>query len=99
MRLIKYVRSSQVTDGQWTAATAGGCRNHPTSYDSNPVYQICLNGNSDDNYLLFDLKGPKQYQLGLEVTIVKLFDENATAKFKRISSGDYRYDAALNQGT
>lgn len=47
--------------------------------------------NHDENYLLFDLKGPKQYMLGMEITIVKLHDENATAKFKRISSGDYRY--------
>ena len=54
------------------------------------MYQVDLNSNHDNNYLVFDLKGPKQYQLGLEVSTVKLHDENATAKFKRISSGDYR---------
>lgn len=80
----------QITDGQWNSANAGGCRNHPATYDLNPIYQISVSANSDDNYLLFDLKGPKQYQLDLEVTIVKLYDETATAKFKRISSGDYR---------
>ena len=79
-----------MTDGLWSESTAGGCRNHPATYDRNPVYQIALNSNSDDNDLIIDLKGPKQYQLGIEVTIVKLFDEQATAKFKRISTGDYR---------
>lgn len=81
----------QIKDGQWTGITAGGCRNHPTTFDNNPIYQVDLNSAHDNNYLLFDLKGPKQYQLGLEVSIVKLQDENATAKFKRVSSGDYRY--------
>ncbi|XKL65661.1 hypothetical protein PGB90_009081 [Kerria lacca] len=84
----KYVE--KITDGQWNSSTAGGCRNHLSTYDNNPIYQINLTSNHDDNYLLLDLKGPKQYQLGLEVTIVKIFDEMATAKFKRISSGDYR---------
>lgn len=85
---FKYVE--KVTDGRWTEATAGGCRNHRATYDLNPVYQVSVNSNHDNNYLLFDLRGPKQYPLGLEVFIAKLFDESATAKFKSISSGDYR---------
>ncbi|XP_065200256.1 calpain-7-like [Planococcus citri] len=85
-----YKYEQKIKDGQWAGISAGGCRNHPATYDNNPIYQVDLSSNHDNNYLIFDLKGPKQYQLGLEVSIVKLYDENATAKFKRVSSGDYR---------
>lgn len=81
---------SQVTDGQWKGVTAGGCRNHPTTYPFNPRYRIMLDSTDQSNELALDLKGPKQYQMGIEVTIVSLVDESVTAPFKTKSSGAFR---------
>lgn len=80
----------QITDGQWKGVTAGGCRNHPNTYPFNPRYRITLDTAEATNQLAVDLKGPKQYQIGLEVTIVALSDETVTAPFKTKSSGPYR---------
>lgn len=79
-----------MTDGQWKGVTAGGCRNHPTTYPFNPRYRITLDSTDQSNELALDLKGPKQYQMGIEVTIVSLADESVTAPFKTKSSGAYR---------
>lgn len=50
-----------------------------------------LDSPSNNNQLLIELKGPKQYQIGLEVTIQQIQDETTTAPFKSKSSGPYRY--------
>lgn len=50
-----------------------------------------LNSPSNNNQLLIELKGPKQYQIGLEVIIQQIQDETVTAPFKSKSSGPYRY--------
>uniref|UniRef100_A0A1B6DQ37 Calpain catalytic domain-containing protein n=1 Tax=Clastoptera arizonana TaxID=38151 RepID=A0A1B6DQ37_9HEMI len=85
-----YKYAKQMTDGQWKASTAGGCRNHPATYLKNPKYQLILDTIGNNNNVIVDLKGPKQYQLGLEVACVSLVDENVTAPFKTKSSGAYR---------
>lgn len=87
-----FLFNVQVNDGQWKGITAGGCRNHPSTYLSNPRYRISLETVDSNNQLAIDLKGPKQYQMGLEVTLVSLIDESVTAGFKTKSSGPYRYD-------
>lgn len=48
-------------NGQWTRETAGGCRNHPSSYSLNPVYNLQFNGSAkeEDNKILIELRGPK----------------------------------------
>jgi hypothetical protein len=45
---------------------------------------------TDTENLQIELKAPKQYQVGLEVSCVGLNNINATAKFMRKSSGSYR---------
>lgn len=50
-----------------------------------------MDGLSDNEALLLELKAPKQYQVGVEILCVGLNDTNATAKFKSKSSGSYRF--------
>lgn len=85
-----YHYSQQISDGQWKGVTAGGCRNHPETYRFNPCYKLELDSAHNRNYIVIDLKGPKQYQMGIEVTIVSLTDDGVTAPFKSTSSGPYR---------
>lgn len=80
----------QISDGIWKGITAGGCRNHPSTYPNNPCYRLILDNFDDNNCLLLDLKGPKQYQLGLEIIPKSLNDPNKTAPFVTQSSGAYR---------
>lgn len=80
----------QIT-GEWKGITAGGCPNHPASYPNNPKFKVEIDSTSNNNYLLIELKGPKQYQMGLEVTLQQIKDETITAPFKSKSSGTYRY--------
>ncbi|KAG5896976.1 hypothetical protein JTB14_018491 [Gonioctena quinquepunctata] len=84
-----YVNEKQVT-GEWNGSSAGGCPNHPLSYPNNPKYRIEIESSSDNNQILIELKGPKQYQLGVEATILQVKDETITAPFRSKSSGSYR---------
>jgi calpain-7 len=80
---LKAINSSWATNiqvsGEWNAAnlTAGGCQNHKT-YKSNPLYKVTL---ANEGSLIVELRGPKVYQVGLEVTISSLEDPNITAPF------------------
>lgn len=85
-----YRHKQEVGNGCWKGETAGGCANHPITYKKNPIYQIHLNSNSDENQLLIDLKGPKQYQVGFDVITVTINNGNAKGNFSRKSSGPYR---------
>jgi len=51
--------------GAWDAKTAGGCQNNPGTYFNNPTYRIEL---KQEGKLIIDLKGPKDYQIGFDVT-------------------------------
>uniref|UniRef100_A0A8D8ZR91 Calpain-7 n=1 Tax=Cacopsylla melanoneura TaxID=428564 RepID=A0A8D8ZR91_9HEMI len=86
-------RFKQEISGEWKGITAGGCPNHPSTYQNNPRFQVTLESArtlGSDNSLLVFLKGPKQYSLGMKVTCVGLDDETLTAPFKTKDSGAYR---------
>ncbi|GAB6032708.1 calpain 7, variant 2 [Chamberlinius hualienensis] len=85
-----YKFKQEVTNGSWKGVTAGGCANHPSTYSNNPVFQIQLNSSTDDNQLLIDLKGPKQFQVGFDVATVSVTNSSATGQFVRKSSGPFR---------
>lgn len=76
--------------GQWKGNLAGGCANHPATYINNPRYQVTLESGHNNNQILIDLKGPKQYQMGIDVICVVCNDANAPSAFKRKSSGPFR---------
>lgn len=74
--------------GEWTSSTAGGCQNHPATYARNPRYAIRLaDANSS---MVLELRGPKVYQVGLEVRIESLADDTVTAPFVSRVTGTYR---------
>lgn len=79
-----YVHTKEVTDGQWKGSSAGGCGNHPATYLNNPRYQLVLESPHNNNQLLLDLKGPKQFQMGLD-----LIPHDSSSNRKR-SSGLFR---------
>lgn len=78
----------QVT-GEWQGVTAGGCPNHPLTFKNNPKFRLELEGAT--NQVFVELKGPKQYQMGIEAAIIKINDDTITAPFKSRSSGAYRF--------
>ncbi|XP_050434316.1 calpain-7-like isoform X2 [Adelges cooleyi] len=79
----------KTVNGEWKGITSGGCRNYST-YNNNPIFKLNVDGQSDTEVLQIELKAPKQYQVGIEISCVGLTDQNATAKFKIKSSGSYR---------
>lgn len=90
MEFVDRDSHMETVEGKWTASSSGGCKNYPNTYKNNPVYQLEVTSNHSNNHLTIDMKGPKQYSIGVEVRLVKLNDEMETAKFKSLSSGDYR---------
>ncbi|OON17279.1 calpain large subunit, domain III [Opisthorchis viverrini] len=84
-----YKVEKQVT-GQWKGANAGGCQNHPDTYDRNPCYQINLSNNEVDNQLLVEMRGPKDYAIGCELIKVSATNPAAPNQMERKSSGSYR---------
>ncbi|PAV79517.1 hypothetical protein WR25_08319 [Diploscapter pachys] len=54
--------------GQWKGKTAGGCGNAESrnTYKNNPLYEISLDESSDENSMFIELKGPKEYSVGVE---------------------------------
>lgn len=65
---------------------------------NNPRYQITLDSAHNNNHILIDLKGPKQYQIGMDIITVILKDNNAPTAFKRKDSGPFRFVLKLNNG-
>lgn len=76
--------------GEWSVRTAGGCENHRQTYQNNPKYIITVPESRNPCHLVAELKGPKQYQIGIDVRVEGLDDPNVTAPFLRESSGAYR---------
>lgn len=89
---LKAIDSNWATNiqvnGEWSSAnfTAGGCQNHKT-YKSNPLYKVTL---PTDGNLVIELRGPKVYQVGLELTISSLDDPNITAPFINKTTENFR---------
>lgn len=86
---INFVTKLQL-NGEWKDVTAGGCPNHPQSYRSNPKYRLTI-GPQEKSNLVIELRGPKVYQVGLELRIESIVDsDEQTAPFITKSSGTYR---------
>ncbi|XP_073955964.1 calpain-7-like [Choristoneura fumiferana] len=76
--------------GEWSGRTAGGCENHRATYPLNPKYIITVPDSRTPCRLVAQLKGPKQYQMGLDARVESLSDPSVTAPFVKESSGAYR---------
>ena len=89
---LKSINNNWVTNiqvnGEWSTSnfTAGGCQNHKT-YKNNPLYKVTL---VNDGNLIVELRGPKVYQVGLELTISSLEDSNITAPFINKTTDSFR---------
>lgn len=84
----KFVTNKQV-DGEWNIASAGGCKNHPQTYRTNPRYKLII-GPKDFSNLIIEFRGPKVFQVGFELTVASLDDPNVTAPFVTKTTGNYR---------
>ncbi|KAG7308895.1 hypothetical protein JYU34_006165 [Plutella xylostella] len=78
---------SATVSGEWTSRSAGGCENHPETYHLNPSHEVTLPAPA---WLVLELKGPKQYQLGFDVRVTSLDDPTVTAPFHTKTSGAFR---------
>ncbi|VDM91769.1 unnamed protein product [Onchocerca ochengi] len=85
---VPYVSKKKET-GEWKGKTAGGCGNGPSrrTYMNNPIYELTLDDGSDDNDILVELKGPKQYNIGFEI---KQLTSPRNKPFERCNSGAFR---------
>ncbi|GLH15298.1 Uncharacterized protein GBIM_19783 [Gryllus bimaculatus] len=88
--VLVYKNEGRRVSGQWKGQSAGGCGNHPATYKNNPRYQFTVESAHNNNHILIDLKGPKQYQIGIEVVCVVCSDPNSPSAFKKKSSGPFR---------
>ncbi|KAK6742562.1 hypothetical protein RB195_010054 [Necator americanus] len=75
--------------GKWEGRTAGGCGNGSSreTWKNNPLFHVSLEECSDENHILVDLKGPKQYSVGFEILQVS---SPRNKPFERKESGVYR---------
>lgn len=83
-----YVGRTTV-NGEWKGSRAGGCQNHPATYRNNPRFSLKL-GPKDFSNLVIELRGPKVYQVGFEITVQSLDDPSVTAPFVSKTTGSYR---------
>ncbi|XP_029445211.1 calpain-7 [Rhinatrema bivittatum] len=74
-------------NGQWKGQSAGGCGNFRESYKKNPIYQFQLDKAGP---LLIELRGPRQYSVGIEVITVSTVGDPGSSGFQKKGSGDYR---------
>ncbi|XP_076050460.1 calpain-7-like isoform X2 [Oratosquilla oratoria] len=75
-------------EGRWAGETAGGCPNHPATYKNNPVYQLRIE--KDMPSVCFQLKAPKEVQIGLELVCIEARNTEAKGYFTKKQSGAYR---------
>ncbi|KAJ6649460.1 Calpain-7, partial [Pseudolycoriella hygida] len=83
-----YYQTHEI-QGEWNQQTSGGCQNHPETYKNNPKYRINL-GPKENSNLVCELRGPKVYQVGLELIVGSLVDPDVTAPFVSKVTGTYR---------
>lgn len=82
-----FACKKDITDA-WSALTAGGCPNHPATYRNNPLYKVTLS--RDAQNFVVELRGPKVYQVGIEVIVQSLDNPEVTAPFVSKTTGTYR---------
>ncbi|XP_071957254.1 calpain-7-like [Antedon mediterranea] len=90
-----YQHTKQIT-GEWKGKTAGGCANFRDTVGFNPIYQVNLQEKTKANYFMVDLKGPKDFFVGFELTAVSS-DGVGTNTFKKLNSGTYRHGFTVLQ--
>lgn len=74
--------------GEWKDRTAGGCQNHET-FKNNPLYVVRINQRDAKNFII-ELRGPKVFQVGLEVSVHTLENSEITAPFVTKTTGNFR---------
>ncbi|CAG0887662.1 unnamed protein product [Cyprideis torosa] len=79
-------RVKQDVTGLWKGLSAGGCGNHRETYPNNPRYQLSVEG-GQGTPLLLELKGPKEYSVGMDILPVEVAAEGG---FPRRNSGAFR---------
>uniref|UniRef100_T1JH95 Calpain catalytic domain-containing protein n=1 Tax=Strigamia maritima TaxID=126957 RepID=T1JH95_STRMM len=89
-RIANTFRTQEEITGEWKGNSAGGCKNHPATYNNNPLYQLQINSASDNTELLIELKAPKEYQVGFDIVTVTVNNANSSGYFSTKSSGAYR---------
>ncbi|XP_041978772.1 calpain-7-like [Aricia agestis] len=90
MAKIEPFPFTKIIKGEWSGHTAGGCENHRATYPNNPKYTIRVPESRGPCHVVCQLKGPKQYQIGVDARVESLDDPSVTAPFLRESSGPYR---------
>ncbi|KAL7070935.1 hypothetical protein ACQ4LE_010125 [Meloidogyne hapla] len=83
--------------GNWKGELAGGCGNDKNGGNfrlKNPLFHIEFEDGSDENELLIDLKGPKEYSIGMEWCQVSSFRKK---DFERKDSGPFRRGCTILQ--
>lgn len=80
--------SKVTTNGEWKESSAGGCQNHMSTYRNNPKYSLTVGPRDAD--IVVELRGPKVYQVGLELIVASLDDPNITAPFISKTTGSFR---------
>ncbi|KAG8197420.1 hypothetical protein JTE90_014905 [Oedothorax gibbosus] len=88
VNVFKY--KHEIKNGEWTSELSGGCSNNPQTCHNNPVYQVTLQSSTDNNNILVDLKGPKQFYVGFEIVTITVNNSNSPGYFSRKASGSYR---------
>ncbi|XP_060637815.2 calpain-7 isoform X3 [Anolis sagrei] len=81
-----YTVSKRV-NGQWKGHSAGGCSNFRETSKNNPIYQFQM---EKAGSLLIELRGPRQYSVGLELVTVSSVGDPGPLGFQKKNSGDYR---------
>ncbi|KPJ12934.1 Calpain-7 [Papilio machaon] len=76
--------------GEWSGRTAGGCENHRATYPNNPKFIVTVPEARSPCNMVLELKGPKQYQIGMDARVESIEDPTVTAPFLKESSGPYR---------
>ncbi|KAI5646650.1 calpain family cysteine protease domain-containing protein [Phthorimaea operculella] len=66
MEKIEPYRYTKTIRGEWSGRNAGGCENHRATYPNNPKYVVTVPDSRVPCHITVQLKGPKQYQIGME---------------------------------
>lgn len=88
-KINNYFPCKKEITGEWKGSTAGGCQNNMQTYRNNPLYKLTVTPRDASN-LVIELRAPKSFQVGLEITVHSLENTEITAPFKTKSTGNFR---------